>query len=159
MSGRAGRDGLPSRCLLFYSSKDVQTLTFLANNRDPGNAAGGGGNNEAATVGAAKIQEMQVRVCACMRACVGWFLVERGRYELCAANGSPDRPMTITPTATQRFARAAGCRRKALLAHFGEELVRDKPPEPGACCDFCDLNIDGTGRVIVLLVFLTKTHA
>lgn len=45
---------------------------------------------------------------------------------------------------TQRFARAAGCRRKALLAHFGEELVRNEPPEHGACCDFCDLDIDGT---------------
>lgn len=64
MSGRAGRDGLPSRCLLFYSSKDVQTLTFLVNNFDPGNAAGGNGNNEVAMVGAAKIQEMQVRLYA-----------------------------------------------------------------------------------------------
>lgn len=59
MTGRAGRDGLPSRCLLFYSNKDSQTLMFLANNPDNGHP-GGSSAAEASKVAAAKIQEMQV---------------------------------------------------------------------------------------------------
>ena len=57
-------------------------------------------------------------------------------------------------TPQQRFARAAGCRRKALLAHFGEDLKRDKPPAPGSCCDFCDLNIDGAAAFVFGFVCL-----
>lgn len=62
MSGRAGRDGLPSTCLLFYNGKDVNTLNYLASLPDPENA-GGGGNSELSRAGAEKIQEMQVRAC------------------------------------------------------------------------------------------------
>jgi ATP-dependent DNA helicase RecQ len=78
--GRAGRDGLPSECVLLYSWDDVRRRERLARDADP---------------------ERRLHLRAAVRE-------------------------------MYRFAAGAGCRQRALCAHFGEEVAR-----PCGACDAC----------------------
>ena len=80
-TGRAGRDGEPARCALFYGRKDIVQLLRFADGIDD----------------------------------------ETARE---AARNQVYRMLDFT--------QKEGCRRKALLAHFGEEL-------PGDSCGACDI--------------------
>ena len=59
MTGRAGRDGLPSRGVMFWAPKDITTLNFLANHTNGSEQADGRTAQQQAGANMAKIQEVQ----------------------------------------------------------------------------------------------------
>lgn len=81
-TGRAGRDGLPAECILFYSRADVSRIRYLI--------TVSGGDVRHQRMAAAKLEEMAA------------------------------------------YCETASCRRKFLLAYFGEEY-------PGDRCGACDV--------------------
>lgn len=59
MTGRAGRDGLPSRGVMFWAPKDLRTLNFLASHTNGSEQADGRTAQQQAGANMAKIQEVQ----------------------------------------------------------------------------------------------------
>ena len=59
MTGRAGRDGLPSRGVMFWAPKDLTTLNFLANHTNGSEQPDGRTAQQQAGANMAKIQEVQ----------------------------------------------------------------------------------------------------
>jgi len=90
-AGRAGRDGLPSRCVLLASGQDKGLHVFFINQTHD--------------------EEAKSQKWAQYRAVWG-------------------------------FVDGEGCRRVAILRHFGD---RSAPVSEGRCCDACDGPIDGVG--------------
>jgi RecQ family ATP-dependent DNA helicase len=88
-AGRAGRDGLPSRCVLLASGQDKGLHVYFINQTEDADA---------------KSQK--------------W-----AQYR-----------------AVWGFVDGEGCRRVAILRHFGD---RSKPQTEGRCCDACDGPIEG----------------
>jgi hypothetical protein len=59
MTGRAGRDGLPSRGIMFWAPKDLTTLNFLATHTNGSEQPDGRTAQQQAGANMAKIQEVQ----------------------------------------------------------------------------------------------------
>jgi len=93
-AGRAGRDGLPSECVVWYARRDVGRLRNLL--RSGGGRKGPGGRAAVA------------RAMDDLKAMVEWCEGRRVDEEVDGeeAGGGPPQPR--------------GCRHAALLAHFGE---------------------------------------
>lgn len=59
MTGRAGRDGLPSRCVMYWGTKDVGILNFLATHTNGSEQPEGRSSEEQTASNMAKVQEVQ----------------------------------------------------------------------------------------------------
>jgi len=108
-AGRAGRDGLPSRSVVYFSAKEEQIQASLCAKLGPIGAAIDPDNPAPAPADAAALAKAK----RAAKAATAAFNAVRDAF------------------------RRPECRRKALLAHFGEAL----PPPPrerrAACCDAC----------------------
>jgi ATP-dependent DNA helicase RecQ len=161
-AGRAGRDGLPARALLFAEKRDKALHVFFINRSEVSDAkleqvagrimaAGAGGrfdvpvqqlDDEAervrAIVGhlarAGVVQPAPSPVDRMRGRIVGTFDGRaRGLARTSAAEGQRARWRQYR--AVWAFVEESTCRRKAILDHFGDA----KAPAPqGACCDVCD---------------------
>ncbi len=167
-AGRAGRDGLPARCLLFAEQRDKGLhVFFIQRARVPDGAfaalaerllwAGLDGRYDvelselAGCVGPrAEIDSVRGVIGHLARAGIlapspsapdraagriagGW---DAGQLAACRASArDAERARWAQYRAIWEYVERAGCRRRALLAHFGDR-VPERAPEH--CCDVCD---------------------
>src|SRR4051812_34427613 len=161
-AGRAGRDGAPARALLFAEPRDKGLHVFFIGRAEVSDTlldgvaarlvrAGAEGRFD---VGVAELDEEAERV----RAIVGHLAragvvqpapapVDRVRGRLIAAYDGRARAAARTSAAEGQRARwrqyravwafveDTGCRRAAILRHFGDPAA---PAPQVACCDVCD---------------------
>jgi ATP-dependent DNA helicase RecQ len=160
-AGRAGRDGEPARCLLFYQQEDRNTQVFFLNGRYPKrehfavvykalerlgaerrDLSAGQVHERASSVALGKVRI----VLATMKELGMLAEPEPGLYRLTRSGLSPEELDEMADRYEQRadadrdklrrmvlYAQTALCRWKALLDYFGEE------PEWTRCghCDNC----------------------
>jgi superfamily II DNA helicase RecQ len=136
-TGRAGRDGFPSRCVLFWSQQDLTVCSNLIGNQS-NNAAFKKNAGLAITSSTYNISN-------------GNF-DEQDPQQPASSTTSSSSSSTKLPTSFQRLMKmnhfvnqssADYCRRKMILNYFQEsyELVEVKQLN-SFCCDLCDLRIE-----------------
>jgi ATP-dependent DNA helicase RecQ len=162
-AGRAGRDGLPARAVLLYSSQDIRLQTFFIDNAAPAAAelravhnfiaapAAAGGFRLEDLQTATGLNQIKARV-ALEQLETGGALALEAEASVFGERRATAQPLSeatlraLTRAAEQRrahkrdqlarmvaYAEATTCRRRLLLDHFGDAGPSDAP----ACCDNC----------------------
>jgi ATP-dependent DNA helicase RecQ len=157
-SGRAGRDGTPARCVLFYQRQDRRTQAFFLAGRYPQFDAIVSVNRALEAVGAhtqpvaldvvqdaaTEVPKGKVRVVLSAMKDLGLVTNGDGSFtlrraalredELAAISGAYDARQTRDREKLERmvlYAQTALCRWRVLLDYFGEQVDWEK-------CDACD---------------------
>jgi ATP-dependent DNA helicase RecQ len=163
-AGRAGRDGGPARCILFYQAEDKNTQIFFLNGRYPKrehftavykaleklgaerrNVLAGDVHNRAAAVAQAKVKV----VLATMKDLEMVAEPEPGLYRLLRGGLTAEELDEMAGRYEKRaetdrdklrrmvlYAQTALCRWKAILDYFGQELDSDRGDRDH--CGHCD---------------------
>jgi len=164
-AGRAGRDGLPAKALLFAESRDKGLHVFFIQRSEVDDAlvecvartlefrgADGTYNVEARELASDPDEDERLRAVIGHLAQAGVIAptpapVDRLRGRILAPFDGAARARTRTLVADGTRARwrqyraiweyveGERCRREAILRHFGDQLA---PVAHGACCDVCD---------------------
>ena len=159
-SGRAGRDGLPAQCILFYQLEDRRTQLYFMGGRYPkaaeidavyvalqqlaGDGAVAGLDALTAQIGTA-VAPARVRVVLSLLKHLTVAATARGGVRLLKANLSSHELATINASYQERqstdrdklermmqYGQSAGCRWAQILEYFGEE-----PQQACGSCDNC----------------------
>jgi ATP-dependent DNA helicase RecQ len=153
--GRAGRDGEPAECVLFYRPEDLHLQTFLTASRAPEETLREVAMALAAASGPLRPAELEVGGSAAARTRAVNLLEQAGAI-LTGADGALEYADRSVPAAAavgaavdvaqtherlirsridmmRGYADTLECRRRFLLGYFGEQL-----PEPCGNCDTCE---------------------
>jgi ATP-dependent DNA helicase RecQ len=153
--GRAGRDGEPAECVLFYRPEDLQLQTFLTASRAPEETlrevamalAAGDAPVRASSLDVGASAAARTRAVNLLEQAGAVATTDDGRLEYldhsvpsaAAVGAAVDIAETNQRLIRSRiemmrgYAETVACRRQFLLGYFGEQL-----PEPCGNCDTCE---------------------